>query len=73
MKIKELRDLSKEDLVGKEKTLKKEIFELNFQRKYGRVEKPGRFKSIRRMIARIETLLKEKESEQDGTTASQAK
>ena len=73
MKIKELRDLNKEDLVNKEKTLKKELFELNFQRKYGRVEKPGRFKSIRRMIARIETLLKEKESEKNGTTAVKAK
>ena len=65
MKIKELRELSAEDLVQKEKTLKKEVFELNFQRKYSRVEKPGRFRTIRRTIARIKTILNERKN--DGT------
>ena len=70
MKIKELRGLSKEDLVSKEKTLKKEVFDLSFQRKHGRVEKPGRFKSIRRIIARIETILREREGEKGGKPVS---
>ncbi len=65
MKIKELKELSAEDLVQKEKTLKKEVFELNFQRKYARVEKPGRFRTIRRTIARIKTILNERKD--DGT------
>lgn len=65
MKLKELKDLSVEDLNQKEKTLKKELFDLNFQRKYSRVEKPGRFRNIRRTIARIKTLLNERKN--DGT------
>ena len=65
MKIREMRDLTAEDLLQKEKTLKKELFELNFQRKFGRVEKPGRFRLIRRDIARIKTLLNERKK--DGT------
>ena len=62
MKIKELRNLSSEELAQKEKNLKKEIFDLNYQRKMGRVEKPARFGSLRRIIARILTILKERET-----------
>ena len=65
MKIKELRDLSPEDLQQKEKVLKKELFDLNFKRKYAQVEKPGRFRAIRRDIAKIKTLLNERKK--DGT------
>ena len=61
MKIKELRGLTKEDLQQNEKTLKKELFDLQFQRKMGRVEKPGRFRSLRREIAQTLTLINEKE------------
>ena len=60
MKLKELKDLSAEDLLQKEKTLKRELFDLNFQRKYSRVEKPGMFRNIHRTIARIKTLLNER-------------
>ncbi len=68
MKIKELRDLQNEDLIQKEKALKKEIFELNYQRKYSRVEKPGRFRNIRREIARIKTILTERKDNGNATT-----
>ena len=57
MKIKELRELGPEELTQKVKDLKKELFDLNFQRRHARVEKPGRFRTIRRDIARILTLL----------------
>lgn len=63
MKIKELRDLSVDDLNLKEKTLKEELYQLNYQRRFGRVEKPHRFKLLRKDVARIKTLLKEKASE----------
>ena len=63
MKLKELKELSVEDLAQKEKTLKKELFGLNFQRKYSRVEKPGMFRNIRRTIARIKTILNERKNE----------
>jgi len=58
MKINELANLSKEELVNKEKELRKELFKLNLQRYSGRVEKPHMFKIVKRDIARIQTLLK---------------
>ncbi|MDP3142642.1 MAG: 50S ribosomal protein L29 [Candidatus Omnitrophota bacterium] len=63
MKIKELRDLSKEDLTQKEKTFWEELYNLNYQRRFGRVEKPHRFRQLKKDIARIRTLLKEKEAD----------
>ncbi|HBR14644.1 MAG TPA: 50S ribosomal protein L29 [Candidatus Omnitrophica bacterium] len=60
MKAKELRGISTEELAQKEKGLKKELFELNYQRKMGIVEKPSRFKTIRREIARIFTIARER-------------
>ena len=64
MKTKEFREMSNEDLAQKEKALKKELFDLNYQRKLGAVEKPSRFKQIKRDIARIFTILNEREREQ---------
>lgn len=60
MKIQELRNLSKDELWQKEKSLKEELFKLNMQRYSGRVEKPHMFSLIKRDIARIQTVLNEK-------------
>ncbi len=63
MKVKQLRELSSEELVDKEKVFKKELFDLNFQRKMGNVEKPGRFRVLKRDIARVYTILRERQLE----------
>ena len=63
MKANQLRELSSEELVTKEKDFKKELFDLNFQRKMGNVEKPGRFRVLKRDIARVYTILRERELE----------
>jgi large subunit ribosomal protein L29 len=60
MKIAELRNLSKEELLQKEKTLKEDLFKLNLQRYSGRVDKPHMFSLIKRGIAQIQTILREK-------------
>jgi len=60
MKAKELRNLSKEELMQKVKTIKGELFKLNLQRYSGRVDKPHMFSLHKRDIARIETILNEK-------------
>ncbi|MFH1269590.1 MAG: 50S ribosomal protein L29 [Candidatus Omnitrophota bacterium] len=60
MKAKELRNFSKEELLQKEKSLKEELFKLNMQRYGGRVDKPHMFSLLKRDIARIETILREK-------------
>ena len=66
MKIKELKSLSDEELVQKEKQFKEQIFELNFQRQSGRVEKPAMFRSLKRNIARVLTLLSERKRQDNG-------
>jgi large subunit ribosomal protein L29 len=60
MKTKELRNLSQEELKQKERSLKEDLFKLNLQRYGGRVEKPHMFSLIKRDIARIKTISKEK-------------
>ena len=60
MKIAELRALSREELLVKEKTLKEELSKLNLQRYGGRVEKPHMFSLVKKDIARIKTLLNQK-------------
>lgn len=61
-KVKVFRELSSEDLLHREKALKKDLFDLNYQRKMGNVEKPSRFNGIKRDIARIMTILRERET-----------
>ena len=70
MKPSELRELSSEELTQKEKVFKKELYGLNFQRKMGNVEKPNRFRMLRRDIARIFTILRERELEEKKETVS---
>jgi large subunit ribosomal protein L29 len=60
MKAKELRGLSREELLNKEAALRQDLFKCNQQRYSGRVEKPHLFKAIKKDIARIRTLLNEK-------------
>jgi len=64
MKAEQLRELSSEELVDKEKSFKKELFDLNFQRKMGNVEKPGLFRVVKRNIARVCTILRERQLEE---------
>jgi len=60
MKTKDLRALSKAELVQKQAALKEELFKLNQQRYGGRVERPHMFSLVKRDIARILTLLNAK-------------
>ncbi|MDD5730302.1 MAG: 50S ribosomal protein L29 [Candidatus Omnitrophica bacterium] len=60
MKTKDLRNLSKEELEQKEKTLKEELFKLNIQRYTTQPEKPHMFSLVRKDIARVKTILNEK-------------
>ena len=60
MKIKELSNLSEDELIAKEKQIKKDLFDLESQRQMGRVEKPASFRNLRRDIARILTVLSER-------------
>jgi len=63
MKTKELREMNSDDLLQKVSALKKQMSELRYQRKIGRVEKPSLFKIVRRDIARVLTILGEREND----------
>ena len=56
MEIKELLDLTQEELLQREKQLRKELFNLRFQLVSGRVESPARIRQVRRDIARVKTI-----------------
>lgn len=61
MKITELRNLSKEDLLVKLASFKEGLAKLRYAKNVGQVDKPHQFRALRRTMARIETLLNESE------------
>ena len=60
MKAKELRQLSEGELLIKEKELGEELFNLRFQHATGQLDNVMRIPQVRRDIARVKTMLKEK-------------
>ena len=62
MKMKDLTNLDEDELIAKEKQLKKDLFDMESHRQMGRVEKPASFRNLRRDIARILTVLKERKN-----------
>jgi len=61
MKARELREMSKDELLARLNELKEELFNLRTDKAMGRLGQPHRFKLVRREIARVLTILKEKE------------
>lgn len=61
MKANELRELSNEELQGKISELKGELFNLRFQSATGQLDNPMRIKAVRKNIARVHTILRERE------------
>ena len=59
MKVQELRNLSKEELLKKIDENAKAVQDRGFERRYTRVEKPHLISEAKRNIARIKTILKE--------------
>ena len=57
MKIKELSDLSNEELGKKRRDLKEEMLNLRVQQQSGQLENPARIRQVRRTVAKIETIL----------------
>ncbi len=61
MKANELRKLSTEELVAKEKELKQELFNLRFQLATGGLSNTQRISECKKDVARVKTLLCERE------------
>ena len=60
MKIKETRELSNDELLAQRRDLKQEIINLRVQQQSGQLENPARLRTVRRDVARIETVLTER-------------
>lgn len=61
MKAKELREMSNEELHRQLDELKEELFNLRFQLTVGQLDNPMRVRQVRKDIARIKTILRERE------------
>ena len=61
MKIKEVRDLSAAELDTKLASLKEELFNLRFQMATGQCENPMKIREVKKSIARIKTVQRQKE------------
>jgi large subunit ribosomal protein L29 len=70
VKPNELRDMSLEDLESRLGELTEERFRLRFRSATESIENPMRFRAIRRDIARIKTILKERAASAQPTAAS---
>ena len=62
-KMEELRKLSTEDLNKKIKENKEELFNLRFSRATGNLEKPSRLRELRKDVAKMKTIIRERELE----------
>lgn len=60
MKASELRNLNKDDLAQKLTALSEELLKLYYQKRIGGLDKPHVFRNVRKEIARVKTILKEK-------------
>jgi large subunit ribosomal protein L29 len=64
MKVKELRDLSIEELQQKNQDLDEELFRLKLRHSSGQLDSPSTLGQTRKNIARIKTVLRQKEVQQ---------
>ena len=63
MKMKELIELSTDELLTKRRDLRQESLHLRLQQQSGQLEQPSRLRLLRRDVARIETVLSKRATE----------
>lgn len=61
MKANEIRDLTTAEIDDKVKTLKEELFNLRFQLATGQLENTARIREVRKSIARLKTVARQRE------------
>ena len=61
METKEIRKLSTEELLKKIEANKEELFNLRFASATGNLEKPSRINELRKEVARMKTIIRERE------------
>ena len=66
MKVNEIRNLTTDEIVAKIKETKEELFNLRFQQATGNLDKPSKIKDLRHTVARLKTVLRERQLEEAG-------
>ena len=61
MKIKEIVEMSTDELLTKKRDLRQESLHLRLQQQSGQLEQPSRLRLVRRDVARIETVLSQRD------------
>ena len=61
MDAKEIRNLSTEEIIKKIENNKEELFNLRFSQATGNLEKPSRINELRKEVARMKTIIRERE------------
>ena len=64
MKVKEIREMTTEQIEKRIVDAKQELFNLRFQQATGSLEKPSRIKELRHDVAKCKTVLRERELEE---------
>ncbi|MBQ6899921.1 MAG: 50S ribosomal protein L29 [Firmicutes bacterium] len=61
MELKKMRELTEVELKAELEKMKKELFNLRFQHVTGQLENPVKMRELKKDIARVKTIIKEKE------------
>lgn len=61
MKVNQIRDMNPDEQADKISSLKEELFNLRFQHATGQLENPMRIREVKRSIAQIKTIIRERE------------
>ena len=61
VKNKDVRDLTNEEILAKIEEYKEELFNLRLSQATGNLEKPSRIRELRKLVARMKTVLRERE------------
>jgi large subunit ribosomal protein L29 len=73
MRAKEFREMSRDELLQKEHDLKEELFNLKFQRATGQLENLMRVTHVKRDIAKVKTVLRERMGKESNEKAGAEK
>ena len=67
MDVEELRDLSVDDLQARAKAVEDQLFRMRIQQSLGQLDAPLKLRFTRRDLARIKTVITEKQQKSEGT------
>jgi large subunit ribosomal protein L29 len=73
MKFKEIQEMSTDELLTKKRDLRQESLHLRLQQQSGQLEQPSRMRLLRRDVARVETVLSQRNNQTAAAKPSPAK